>query len=162
MANGTAVTGTETEAEVDRKSPPATEERDEAFFGRFKTILNNRLEKLEGRLQAKPKKDETGSSRLIHPGLVLERGADMADWATAEAGLRTTLCLREHMTREEKKIREALIRIKEKTFGICAECGDPIATARLEKQPISPLCVACGTEREETEKLQNGGKPLHH
>lgn len=37
----------------------------------------------------------------------------------------------------------ALNRIDDPDFGLCAECGDPIALARLELMPESRFCVEC-------------------
>jgi DnaK suppressor protein len=37
----------------------------------------------------------------------------------------------------------ALRRIDDPDFGLCTECGDPIALARLEFMPESRFCVDC-------------------
>ncbi len=43
----------------------------------------------------------------------------------------------------------ALERINDGTYGICAECGEPIAKARLEAVPHARMCVDCKTKLEE-------------
>lgn len=48
-------------------------------------------------------------------------------------------------------IDEALRRIKDKTYGKCAECGQEISSARLEAVPHARLCIAC-KEKEEKKK----------
>ncbi|MDN5805924.1 MAG: TraR/DksA C4-type zinc finger protein [Brevibacterium sp.] len=40
-------------------------------------------------------------------------------------------------------IDEALQRLDQGTFGICTDCGKPIAEARLEVRPYAPTCVDC-------------------
>lgn len=40
-------------------------------------------------------------------------------------------------------IAEALHRLDEGTFGICTNCGEPIAEVRLEVRPYAPTCVDC-------------------
>jgi DnaK suppressor protein len=40
-------------------------------------------------------------------------------------------------------IDEALQRIDEGTYGVCADCGTPIDAARLEVRPLSIRCVSC-------------------
>ena len=40
-------------------------------------------------------------------------------------------------------IAEALQRLDEGTFGICTNCGKPIAEVRLEVRPYAPTCVDC-------------------
>lgn len=42
-------------------------------------------------------------------------------------------------------IAEALTRLDEGTFGICADCGRPIAEARLEIRPYAAKCVDCAS-----------------
>ncbi|MBU1708133.1 TraR/DksA family transcriptional regulator [bacterium] len=43
----------------------------------------------------------------------------------------------------------ALERINDGTYGICAECGEPIAKARLEAVPHARMCVDCKKKLEE-------------
>jgi DnaK suppressor protein len=40
-------------------------------------------------------------------------------------------------------IREALERIEDKSFGLCAHCGEPIQPKRLEAVPGAPFCLRC-------------------
>ena len=47
-----------------------------------------------------------------------------------------------------KMIDAALDRIVQGTYGICLQCNEPIAKARLEAIPYSPFCVACQSEYE--------------
>lgn len=44
---------------------------------------------------------------------------------------------------EARQIRQALQRIANSTYGVCANCGKDIPVARLEAQPIATRCVAC-------------------
>ncbi len=43
----------------------------------------------------------------------------------------------------EEVIRAALARIEASGYGLCAECGEPIAAARLDLDPAVPTCIAC-------------------
>src|SRR5262249_21885503 len=43
----------------------------------------------------------------------------------------------------------ALQRLRAGTYGICDECGGPIATERLRALPSATTCLACQTRREE-------------
>ncbi len=45
-------------------------------------------------------------------------------------------------------IEQALVRIENKTFGICEECGGVIPKTRLNALPHTPLCVKCAASRE--------------
>jgi DnaK suppressor protein len=44
---------------------------------------------------------------------------------------------------EIKQIREALKRIDEGTYGICAECGAEIDPRRLQALPYATRCISC-------------------
>jgi DnaK suppressor protein len=46
------------------------------------------------------------------------------------------------------QIDTALKRIEDETFGICANCGKPIAEERLEARPWASLCIDCQREME--------------
>jgi DnaK suppressor protein len=48
-----------------------------------------------------------------------------------------------------RRIEAALTRIEEGTFGVCIECGEDIATRRLEALPWSDLCIHCQEQREQ-------------
>ena len=47
-----------------------------------------------------------------------------------------------------KRVRIALKRVDEETYGRCDECDEPIAFARLKAYPDATLCIACQSERE--------------
>ncbi|MDH4182960.1 MAG: TraR/DksA family transcriptional regulator [Nitrospinota bacterium] len=57
---------------------------------------------------------------------------------------------------ELRLIDEALKRIDQGEYGICAECDEKISKKRLAAQPYSILCVQC---QEEVEKAQAGENP---
>jgi RNA polymerase-binding transcription factor DksA len=44
---------------------------------------------------------------------------------------------------EIARIRAALQRIREGTYGICARCGEEISPERLDTLPDTPLCRTC-------------------
>jgi DnaK suppressor protein len=46
---------------------------------------------------------------------------------------------------EIRQIQVALKRIDEGTYGICANCGEPIDPKRLEALPTATRCIACAT-----------------
>lgn len=48
------------------------------------------------------------------------------------------------------RLAEALKRLREGTYGICAECGEPIAAARLRAMPEVTTCVRCQDRLERT------------
>ena len=48
------------------------------------------------------------------------------------------------------QLKEALIRIKNKTFGNCESCEDKISKKRLLAMPFTRLCVTCKADEEKT------------
>ena len=77
--------------------------------------------------------------------------ADIVDRASSEVSNSVTFRLRDREYRLVRKIREALHRLDEGEFGICEECGELIAPARIMARPVTTLCLACKQEREQDE-----------
>ncbi len=46
------------------------------------------------------------------------------------------------------QIDQALTKIEEGTYGICEDCGKPIAFERLEALPFATTCIECKKKRE--------------
>ena len=51
------------------------------------------------------------------------------------------------------KIDQALLRIRDKTFGFCAETVEPIGIKRLMARPVAHLCIAAQERHEKDEKV---------
>jgi DnaK suppressor protein len=78
---------------------------------------------------------------------------DPNDRATQESDRSFELRIRDRERKLINKIREALERIDEGTFGICEICGEEISEARLKVRPVTTLCIDCKIEEERKEKL---------
>jgi DnaK suppressor protein len=50
------------------------------------------------------------------------------------------------------KIKEAIERIDNGSYGICDDCGDDIAKERLDARPVTTYCIDCKTRQEQEEK----------
>ena len=50
---------------------------------------------------------------------------------------------------ELRKISRALERMESGDYGLCTECGGPIATARIEAYPYASECIDCAELEEE-------------
>ncbi len=79
--------------------------------------------------------------------------ADPSDRATAESDRSFTLRIRDRERKLITKIQQALKRIDNGEYGICAECGEEIALARLKARPVTTLCVSCKARQEEGEAV---------
>jgi RNA polymerase-binding protein DksA len=51
------------------------------------------------------------------------------------------------------QVEEARARQRDGTYGICAECGKPIAPERLRARPEATLCIECARQQEHTAHL---------
>ena len=51
------------------------------------------------------------------------------------------------------KIDQALLRVKNTTFGFCAETAEPIGLKRLMARPVAHLCIAAQEKHEKEEKV---------
>jgi DnaK suppressor protein len=51
-----------------------------------------------------------------------------------------------------KKVKKALDRIENGTFGICEKCGEDISLKRLKARPVTTQCIDCKTKEEAFEK----------
>ncbi len=81
---------------------------------------------------------------------------DEADTAShdIEQGMKMRLGNRESLY--FRKIEEALLRIKDGTFGQCLDCGQYIGAKRLEARPTAELCIECkeAAESKETKNVE--------
>ena len=77
---------------------------------------------------------------------------DPTDRANLETDRNFLLRIRDRERKLILKIKDALARIDDGTFGICEECGAEISEERLKARPVTTLCIDCKTKAEEEEK----------
>ena len=71
------------------------------------------------------------------------RQGDMADQASGNNEVHIALKLKQTDAKILQAIEEALKRIDKGTYGICRDCGEPIAPARLNAIPWTRVCISC-------------------
>ncbi len=79
---------------------------------------------------------------------------DPNDRATQESDRNFELRIRDRERRLINKIKEALERLEDGTFGICEVCEEEISEARLKARPVTTLCIDCKIEQEQKEKIR--------
>lgn len=84
----------------------------------------------------------------------LESARDVGDQALMDLDRELGISLMEMRNRRRQAIDEALTRLTEGTYGICAECGVEISERRLEAVPFAKLCVECQSKEELLEKIE--------
>ncbi len=96
-----------------------------------KATLEQRLKELGARIEA------------IEEELEAHHNPDWEDLATEREGDEVLEVTGQVGLAEIARIRAALNRIAEGTYGTCARCGEPIEEARLDALPWTPLCRNC-------------------
>jgi DnaK suppressor protein len=79
---------------------------------------------------------------------------DPNDRATQESDRTFELRIRDRERRLLSKIREALEKLDNGTFGTCEMCGEEISEARLKARPVTTYCIDCKIEQEKRERLK--------
>jgi len=73
---------------------------------------------------------------------------DVPDQGVIELLADTGLALADIRKEELMRIEEALNRLSEGNYGLCADCGEPIGEARLRVSPSATCCISCQNQRE--------------
>jgi len=86
---------------------------------------------------------------------------DPTDRAALESDRNFLLRIKDRERKLITKVKEALDRIENGTFGICESCGRPISEKRLMARPVTTQCIDCKTEEEKQERSERlrGAKP---
>jgi DnaK suppressor protein len=71
------------------------------------------------------------------------RQGDMADQASGNNEVHIQLKLKQTDAKILQAIEDALTRIDKGTYGVCRDCGEPIAPARLNAIPWTRVCITC-------------------
>jgi DnaK suppressor protein len=108
----------------------------------FEELLQKRLQELLSHA------DETVSGMTEQK----ENFPDPTDRATLESDRNFMLRIRDREHKLIKKVKKALERIDNGTFGICETCGEDISIERLKARPVTTQCIDCKTKEEAFEK----------
>jgi DnaK suppressor protein len=85
----------------------------------------------------------TGTRPLPASMDVNSRQGDLADQASGNNEVHIQLKLKQTDAKILQAIEEALFRLEKGIYGVCRDCGDPIAAARLEAIPWTRVCISC-------------------
>ena len=83
-----------------------------------------------------------------------ERFPDPTDRATVESERNFTLRIRDRERKLIGKIKEALEKMEEGSYGICEDCEEDISEKRLKARPVTTLCIECKTRQENEERVK--------
>tara|TARA_Y100000590_G_C15444868_1_gene910354 strand:+ start:10 stop:426 length:417 start_codon:yes stop_codon:yes gene_type:complete len=79
--------------------------------------------------------------------------ADIVDQASSHTDKTVEMKAINRQIKLISKIDQALNRIKNGTYGFCAETGEPIGIKRLIARPVAELCIAAQEKHEKEEKV---------
>ncbi|MBN2468004.1 MAG: RNA polymerase-binding protein DksA [Deltaproteobacteria bacterium] len=108
----------------------------------FKKLLQQQLDDLLFEVDGTVK-DMSGKEDLF---------PDPVDRASLESDRNFVLRIRDRERKLIVKIKEALQRIEDGSFGICESCGEEISEKRLEVRPVTTFCINCKEKQENEEK----------
>ena len=108
----------------------------------FKELLSHRLEDLLSRA------DDTVTGMTTPK----ENFPDPTDRASLEEDRNFMLRIRDRESKLIKKIKKALARIEDGTFGVCESCGEDISIERMKARPVTSQCIECKSKEEALEK----------
>jgi DnaK suppressor protein len=97
--------------------------------------------------------ENTGDQHRID--LLNREPGDAGDESMANALSDFNVAIVDRQIEEIRDIEAALQRTKDKSFGVCIDCGDDIAFTRLQAYPTAKRCLGC-QERREREYAQEG------
>jgi DnaK suppressor protein len=109
----------------------------------FRATLKKQLEHLA-------RKSEGSIAVLVNATVA---SADPLDRAALESERELAVHMMERDKKLMVKIKKALQKIDDRTFGICEECEEAIDIARLKLRPVTELCIQCKKQQERVEKL---------
>ena len=99
----------------------------------YKRLLLTKLEELSA---------SRGKAETVVPAAG-DRQGDVADQANSDTEAELQIRLHQTDGRLLRAIEEALVRVKQGTYGVCVTCGHPISKARLNAVPWTHHCRNC-------------------
>ena len=105
---------------------------------KYKYILEKKREELLAATPARTLPTEPGS-----------KSGDWIDQSSQENEIHVRLALKQTDSKLLRAIEEAIHRIDHGTYGICLECENEIAPARLEAVPWTRVCIDCKAKQKE-------------
>ena len=111
----------------------------------FRNLLNEKMDELLAE-----------ADRTVDGMNEKENFPDPTDRASLESNRNFTLRIRDRERKLIVKIKEALDRIDDGSYGKCEECGEKISIERLKARPVTTLCIDCKSLQEAKERKLRG------
>jgi DnaK suppressor protein len=111
------------------------------WMQRFAELLTNRQAELQATLQA-------AAGAAVHASEQTHEVLDFKDVAESDTQAAIDDAAVEHAAQELSQVAAALRRLEDGSYGLCLDCGEPIAEQRLLALPSTPYCTACQARLE--------------
>ena len=122
----------------------------------LKRILEARRKEIEDDLNARVRR-----GRYTAASTEVGDVGDMADSAEGDLQDELAFALMQMKAETLERTNDALRRLDDGTFGVCASCGDEISEARLRALPFAVRCTECEERRETAVKsVRNAPRPF--
>jgi DnaK suppressor protein len=120
-----------------------------------KYMCNKHLAYFRLKLQEWKKEIVKANNEALYNGSIDDSGvsADVVDQASSYTDKTVEMKAINRQIKLISKIDQALKRIKENTYGFCAETAEPIGLKRLMARPVADLCIAAQEKHEKEEKV---------
>lgn len=105
---------------------------------KYRDLLEKKKEELQTSTPARTPATEPGS-----------KSGDWIDQSSQENDLHVRLALKQTDHKLLRAIEEAIHRIDQGAYGICMDCENEIAAARLEAVPWTRVCIDCKAKQKE-------------
>ncbi|MGX2039814.1 TraR/DksA family transcriptional regulator [Methylocaldum sp. MU1018] len=132
--------------------PHLTDEQIEAFRKRLQERLSEVRQGIREEVIRADRQHFTDVAGEVH---------DQEEASVASLAIDMELQTIDRHVQEIREIESALIRIGSREFGICVDCEQPIALARLEANPTAARCIACQSAYEKEKALMAQSPPAH-
>jgi DnaK suppressor protein len=119
---------------------------------RLKSELEARRTAL--RVEVKAQLAGSGDDRVVGLRNRIRESGD--EWGVADGLAELDLAEVRHVLAELTQVDAALARMRDGAYGECADCGEPIAPARLIAHPTAQRCVGC----QDAHEKRSSGPPM--
>ena len=148
-SNGSTISLPAPTPKVNAMTSPSLTPADRA---RLKSDLEARRAAL--RVDVKAQMDGSDDDRVVGLRNRFHESGD--EWGVADGLAELDIAEVRHALAELNQVDAALARLRDGTYGHCADCGEPIAPARLFAYPTAMRCLACQAAWEK----KAGGPPV--
>ena len=147
-----------------KKKPSQTEKKIKTPTKISKTYIPKETEKymcekhqlfFKSKLQEWKKEIIKSNNEALYNGSMDDNSvsADIVDQASSYTDKTVEMKAINRQIKLISKIDQALLRIKEGTYGFCAETAEPIGLKRLIARPVAELCISAQEKHEKEEKV---------